>query len=807
MKKIFFFLLLLSSSYVSNAQIKISAMPTATGNPDNVWIPVLEAGINKKIQGLKFKAYDSIIMQSHYQTDTMRAHLYTALAAIGLKVNYSDTAAMLANYKHWLYGYLKAADIVSKVNFSDTAAMLANYKHWLQGYLKAADIAGKLNISDTAVMLANYLRNTYTPPAAILSNIGAATGSNTINNLNNVIEWQWNTLGNGYGYKITSNSTAGTSFNTKSLVDIEFNGASANSDVVNNGLSIIMGVASGTRQRNNGLYISAVGQTALYVGAGNVGLQQGTATAMLHLGAGGTSAGSAPLKFTDGFLTTTPEAGSVQYMHGLWVFDSSNSKRDTMATRSWVRNALASIGAGGGYTAPQIDSLAYLASLRALRDSTKRYYFESTDSAGGIRVFYKANDTTLHFVTFYKGNGILIDTIIVGHDTSFRFRVDPSVIPTISMLTDSLNGIRTALAGKQATLISGANLRTVGSTSLLGSGDIPISGGGGGGSQTPWTSPINANQFSLNNALNIEAKKTIVGTGENWALYSDSLNASAWSTGGTVITDNVLMSLDGAMTIDSLNVPSNLSGEVFQIDDVNEDTRYYLSFEASKPTSGAIGGSEYFVQDWGGSYSTIINNTSYTLTTTLQRFVVPFTTPHGTTQIKFKPFNNPFSTGSFYMGNIVLTRDSLAAYDGPYQHTTSSQVFGTLSSENFLIKTDSAGSRGHVMVNTNVPTSAFTIGKSESHAFNVQSGNYTATIDDYFIISTAAGTATINLPPASTCSGRVYGFKNEGTSLALTLDPDASETIDGASTLTFSTLHQTYWIMSNGTGWYVMYKN
>jgi hypothetical protein len=76
--------------------------------------------------------------------------------ALNLRLNKTDTSAMLANYQHWLQGYLKAADIVGKVNISDTAAMLTNYRHWLQGYLKAADIVGKVNISDTAAMLTNY---------------------------------------------------------------------------------------------------------------------------------------------------------------------------------------------------------------------------------------------------------------------------------------------------------------------------------------------------------------------------------------------------------------------------------------------------------------------------------------------------------------------------------------------------------------------------------------------------------------------------------------------------------------------------
>lgn len=43
----------------------------------------------------------------------------------------------------------------------------------------------------------------------------------------------------------------------------------------------------------------------------------------------------------------------------------------------------------------------------------------------------------------------------------------------------TVSGLQTALDAKQATLVSGTNLKTVNGNSLLGSGDLPITGGGG----------------------------------------------------------------------------------------------------------------------------------------------------------------------------------------------------------------------------------------------------------------------------------------------------------------------------------------
>jgi hypothetical protein len=50
--------------------------------------------------------------------------------------------------------------------------------------------------------------------------------------------------------------------------------------------------------------------------AGNVGVRMGAtgATAYLHLAAGATGAGTAPLKFTSGSLNTTAEAGAVEFL-------------------------------------------------------------------------------------------------------------------------------------------------------------------------------------------------------------------------------------------------------------------------------------------------------------------------------------------------------------------------------------------------------------------------------------------------------------------------------------------------------------
>jgi len=77
---------------------------------------------------------------------------------------------------------------------------------------------------------------------------------------------------------------------------------------------------------------------------------------------------------------------------------------------------------------------------------------------------------------------------------------------------------------------------------------------------------------------------------------------------------------------------------------------------------------------------------------------------------------------------------------------------------------------------------------------------------DYLIIADATGGAiTMALPPAALVPGRIYTFKriNSGAN-AVVIDPNASETIDGAATYTLSAQWNSVTIMSNGTAWFII---
>lgn len=83
----------------------------------------------------------------------------------------------------------------------------------------------------------------------------------------------------------------------------------------------------------------------------------------------------------------------------------------------------------------------------------------------------------------------------------------------VSRITEVITAIGIAIKGKQDTLVSGVSIKTINGTSLLGSGNIVISGGGGGGVQNVY----------------IQETEPSIGTGEK-ALWIDTTggNLNFW---------------------------------------------------------------------------------------------------------------------------------------------------------------------------------------------------------------------------------------------------------------------------------------
>ena len=98
------------------------------------------------------------------------------------------------------------------------------------------------------------------------------------------------------------------------------------------------------------------------------------------------------------------------------------------------------------------------------------------------------------------------------------------------------------------------------------------------------------------------------------------------------------------------------------------------------------------------------------------------------------------------------------------------------------------------------------LNNSTPSAIVSKTANYTATTSDSVILCSASGGSfTITLPAASGNTGRIYFIKKtDSTSSTVTIDANASETIDGALTLVISLQYATYMIVCDGTSWHVI---
>ncbi len=87
-----------------------------------------------------------------------------------------------------------------------------------------------------------------------------------------------------------------------------------------------------------------------------------------------------------------------------------------------------------------------------------------------------------------------------------------------------------------------------------------------------------------------------------------------------------------------------------------------------------------------------------------------------------------------------------------------------------------------------------------------KTGAYTATINDHVITCDASGGAfTITLPAASGLERIIYHIKKTDSSAnAVTVDGNASETIDGGTTATLTAQFESIMIVCTGTEWFII---
>ncbi len=86
-----------------------------------------------------------------------------------------------------------------------------------------------------------------------------------------------------------------------------------------------------------------------------------------------------------------------------------------------------------------------------------------------------------------------------------------------------------------------------------------------------------------------------------------------------------------------------------------------------------------------------------------------------------------------------------------------------------------------------------------------KTADYTAAGDDTILMNATSGNLTVTLPAAAGKVGWVYNIKKTDSSEnTVTIDGNASETIDGETTLVLTLQYQSVSILSDGSNWHII---
>ncbi len=115
-------------------------------------------------------------------------------------------------------------------------------------------------------------------------------------------------------------------------------------------------------------------------------------------------------------------------------------------------------------------------------------------------------------------------------------------------------------------------------------------------------------------------------------------------------------------------------------------------------------------------------------------------------------------------------------------------------------------SNAQVGIGTVSPNSTLAVIGSVSAGYRSFTVNTAASSTDFTLAFTGIAAASVTLPDATTCAGRVYLIKNASTTgptPTLTINTTSAQTIDGITTLLLSQAYESVILVSNGANWNV----
>lgn len=172
-------------------------------------------------------------------------------------------------------------------------------------------------------------------------------------------------------------------------------------------------------------------------------------------------------------------------------------------------------------------------------------------------------------------------------------------------------------------------------------------------------------------------------------------------------------------------------------------------------------------------------------------------------------------------GFILVLRQANSARDITIKHATgniycpgAADITMTLSSSVVMLIYDATntiweviGTLNAAFVNVvNTFTAEQVYAATVRHSYTSSSSDITlAATYEVANIDASGGGITITLPAAANIAGRQYTIrKSDASANAVTVDGNASETINGAATYALTTQYQSVTIMSDGTNWMII---
>lgn len=324
-----------------------------------------------------------------------------------------------------------------------------------------------------------------------------------------------------------------------------------------------------------------------------------------------------------------------------------------------------------------------------------------------------------------------------------------TILQAIGFLQKQVSDNATAISGKQATLVSGTNIKTINSTSLLGSGNLSVSASPGG----------SATQVQYNNAGVFAGASGITTTGTELAIASGTKTTSkpvldlsqTWNAGGVTFTGIKLNVTDTA----------SASGSILQAWQVGGTTKAWIDKQGSP---------HVYMYKGVDNNCNIAGDTIYFYTAAISLVA----------EMKSSGLN--------------MSSDKQILWPGTGLKENASGVLE--------VNNQTAGTYRDLKLRNLVATGNLATGVVTKTA------NYTATTSDHTITVDA-----FNSPVTITgfaCSGnagkRLTIKKIDSGVNAVTFDPNASETVDGDSTKATSTQYRGFTVQVNdaGTAWFVV---